>query len=45
MYAQIGTDFSSFEKLDGCYVIMDVEHLSNIKGIGTVQIKAFDGMV
>jgi len=45
MFAQIGIVFSSFEKLDGCSVIMSDNRPCNIKGIGTVQIKMFDGMV
>jgi len=37
--------FSSFEKLDGCSVIMSDDHPYNMEGIGTVQIKMFDEMV
>jgi len=37
--------FSSFEKLDGCSVIMGDNRPYNMEGIGTVQIKTFDGMV
>jgi len=37
--------FSSFEKLDGCSVIMSDDRPYNMKGIGTVQIKMFDRMV
>jgi len=37
--------FSSFEKLDGCSIIMGDDHLCNMKGIGTIYIKMFDGMV
>ena len=37
--------FSSFEKLDGCFIIMGDDRPCNMKGIGTVQIKMFDGMV
>ena len=37
--------FSSFEKLDGCSVIMGDDRPCNMEGIGTVQIKMFDGMV
>jgi len=37
--------FVSFEKLDGCSVIMSDDHPCNMEGIGTVQIKMFDGMV
>ena len=36
--------FSSFEKLDGCFVVMDDDRPCNMKGIGTVLIKMFDGM-
>jgi len=37
--------FSSFEKLDGCFVVMSDDHPCNMEGIGTVIIKMFDGMV
>ena len=37
--------FSSFERLDGCSVIMSDDHLYIMEGIGTVRIKMFDGMV
>jgi len=37
--------FSSFKKLDGYFVIMGEDRLSNMEGIGTVLIKMFDGMV
>ena len=37
--------FSSFEKLDGCSVVISGDRLCNIEGIGTVHIKMFDGMV
>jgi len=37
--------FSRFEKLDGYSVIMGDDRPCNMKGIGTVQIKKFDGMV
>jgi len=37
--------FSSFEKLDGCSVTMGDHRPCNMEGIGTVQIKMFDGMV
>jgi len=37
--------FSNFEKLDGCSIIMGDDCPCNIQGIGTVQIKMFDGMV
>ena len=36
---------SSFEKLDGCFVVMGDDRLYNIDGIGMVHIKMFDGMV
>ena len=36
--------FSSFEKLDGCFAVMD-DHPCNVEGIGTVLIKMFDGIV
>jgi len=37
--------FSSFEKLGGCFVIMGDDRPRNMKGIGTVHIKMFNGMV
>jgi len=37
--------FSSFEKLDGCSVIMGDDRLCNMEGIGIIQIKMFDGMI
>ena len=37
--------FSSFEKLDGCYTVMDDDHPCNIEGTGTVRIKMEDGIV
>jgi len=36
---------SSFEKLDECFVIMGDDRPCIMEGIGTVQIKIFDGMV
>ena len=36
--------FSSFEKLDGCFAIIDDDHSCKVKGIGTFCIKMFDGM-
>ena len=36
--------FSSFEKLDGCFTVMCDDHPCNVKGMGTVRIKMFDGM-
>jgi len=36
---------SSFEKLDGCYTVIGDNHLCNVKGIGTIHIKMFDGIV
>ena len=44
MYAQLEL-VSNFEKLDGCSVIMGNVCPCNIEGIGTVQIKMFDGMM
>ena len=35
----------SFEKVDGCSVIMGDDRPCNMKGIVTVQIRMFDGMV
>jgi len=37
--------FSSFEKLDGCFTVMGDDHPCNVKGIGTVRVKMFDGIV
>jgi len=37
--------FSNLENLDGCFVIMGDDRLCDMEGIGTVQIKMFDGMV
>ena len=37
--------FSSFEKLDGCSVIMGDDHQCNMKDIRTVQTKMFDGKI
>ena len=37
--------FASFEKLDGCYVVISDDCAYNIEGISTVHIKMFDGMV
>ena len=36
---------SSFEKLDGCFAIMNDEHPCNVEGIVTIRIKIFDGIV
>ena len=36
---------SSFAKLDGCFAVMSDDHPCKVKGIGTVHIKMFDGMV
>ena len=36
---------SSFDKLDGCFVIIGDDRPCNMEGIGTVQIKMFDGIV
>ena len=45
MCAQKGDWFFTFEKLDGCSVIMGDDRPYNMKGIGTVQIRMLDGMV
>jgi len=37
--------FSNFEKLDRCSVIMGDDRPCNMEGIGTIQIKMFDGMI
>ena len=37
--------FSSFEKLEGCSVVMGDDHPCIMEGVGTIQIKMFDGMV
>ena len=37
--------FSSFRKLDGCSVVMGVDHPFNMEGICMVYIKMFDGVV
>ena len=37
--------FSSFEKLDGCSLVMGDDHPCNMEGIGIIQIKMFDGMI
>jgi len=37
--------FSCFKKLDGCFIVMSDDHPCTMKGIGTVLIKMFDGMV
>jgi len=37
--------FSSFERLDGCSVIIGDNRLYNMEGIDTIQIKMFDGMI
>ena len=37
--------FSSFEKLDGCSVVMDDDRPCHMERIGIVLIKMFDGMV
>ena len=37
--------FSNLENLDGCFVIMGDDRLCDMEGIGTVQIKMFDGMI
>ena len=37
--------FSSFEKLDGCSVVMGDDRSYNMEGISIVHIKIFDEMV
>jgi len=37
--------FSNFEKLNGCFTVMSDDHPFNVKGMGTVRIKMFDGIV
>jgi len=37
--------FSNFEKLEGCSVVMGDDHPCTMEGVGTIQIKMFDGMV
>ena len=37
--------FTSFEKLKGCSVIMGDDRPCNMEGIGTTQIKMFDGII
>jgi len=37
--------FSSFEKLDGCFIVMGDDHPYNVEGMDTVRIKMFDGIV
>ena len=37
--------FSSFEKLDGCSIIMGDDHPRNMRGIGTFLIMMFDEKV
>jgi len=37
--------FSSFEKLDGCFVVMGDDHACNIEEMDTVRIKMDDGIV
>ena len=37
--------FSSFEKLDGCFIIMGDDRLCHMEVIGVVLVKMFDGMV
>ena len=37
--------FSSFEKLDGCFIIKGDDCPCNMEGIDAVLIKMFDGMV
>ena len=37
--------FSSFEKIDGCSIVMRDDHPCTMEVIDTVHIKMFDGMV
>ena len=37
--------FSSFEKLEGCSVVMGDDHPCIMEGVGTIQIKMFDRMI
>jgi len=37
--------FSNFKKLDGYFTVMSDDHPYKVKGICTVHIKMFDGMV
>jgi len=37
--------FSNFKKLEGCLVVMGDGHPCTMEGVGTIQIKMFDGMV
>jgi len=37
--------FSSFEKLNGCSVIMGDDRPCNMEGIEIIQVKMFDGMI
>ena len=37
--------FSSFKKLDGCFIVMGGDRPGYMEGIGTVLVKMFDGMV
>ena len=39
------TWFSSFEKLDGCFTVVSDDHQCNVKGMITVRIKMFDGII
>jgi len=36
--------FSSFKKLDGCFIVMGGDRLGYMEGIGTVLVKMFDGV-
>ena len=36
--------FSSFEKLEGCSVVMGNYHPCSVEGVGTIRIRMFDGM-
>ena len=37
--------FTSFEKLEGCSVVMGDDHPCIMEGVGTIPIRMFDGMV
>ena len=37
--------FSTFEKLDGCFTVMGIDHPCNVEGIATVNVKIFNGVV
>ena len=37
--------FSNFEKLDGCFTVMNDDHPCNVEGMGIVCIKMIGGIV